>query len=109
MRNDQIALGLATGQRAFLRRDFAESRAASTASFLNSGSGMIEFAGSQNMTPPRADATSLEETARELCSDEDLPADGPRQAVEKWLRTGYRPLGAPAPPTCRSNSQPRGD
>ena len=35
---------------------------------------------------PRADATSLEETARELWNDENLRSDGPPQAVEKWLR-----------------------
>ena len=37
---------------------------------------------------PRADPTSLEETARELLADEELRACGPRQAAEKWLRRG---------------------
>lgn len=37
---------------------------------------------------PRADATSLEETARELWADEELRACGPRQAAEKWIRRG---------------------
>ena len=39
---------------------------------------------------PRADATSLEETARELWADEELRAHGPQQGVEMWLRGGVR-------------------
>ncbi|MCE9661706.1 MAG: hypothetical protein K8R60_24545 [Burkholderiales bacterium] len=42
---------------------------------------------------PRADATSLEETARELWADERLRAMGPGEAAEKWLRQGM-----PVPP-----------
>ena len=37
---------------------------------------------------PRADATSLEETALELWRDEKLRELGPRLGVEKWLRRG---------------------
>ena len=37
---------------------------------------------------PRADRTSLEETARELWAAENSRAFEPRQAAEKWLRRG---------------------
>ena len=40
---------------------------------------------------PRADATSLEEAARDLWRDETLRLLGPRQAAEKWLRRGIPP------------------
>jgi hypothetical protein len=37
---------------------------------------------------PRADATSLEEAARELWADESLRVLGPVKAAERWLRRG---------------------
>jgi hypothetical protein len=37
---------------------------------------------------PRADATSLEEAARELWADEALRVLGPVKAAERWLRRG---------------------
>jgi uncharacterized protein (DUF1684 family) len=43
---------------------------------------------------PRADATSLEEAARDLWSDESLRAIGPRQAAEKWLQRGIPPASS---------------
>ena len=60
---------------------------------------------------PRADATSLEETARELWGDETVRLMGPRQAAEKWLRRGT-PGGpdaeavAPEGHLCRSAGSP---
>jgi hypothetical protein len=34
---------------------------------------------------PRADPTSLEETARDLWQDKQMRARGPRRAAERWL------------------------
>ena len=51
---------------------------------------------------PRADATSLEEAARELWADESLRSFGPIGAAEKWLRRGMPRQSQDAPPLRRS-------
>src|SRR5450432_556560 len=51
---------------------------------------------------PRADATSLEEAARELWADESLRSFGPIRAAEEWLRRGMPGQSRDAPPLRRS-------